>query len=681
MVSKTKTRIKTILQLIFVVSLITITTTDNTFAQSSDEAIRTQVQGNEVYIYHTMNIREGYGFNIYRSEGGDFELLNNEPILGATDMNDFIGKIGEHVDDLQTALELETPQALYLRLRASRMAANLVSFYYPDVASALARLYIDESAPIGSTVTYKVEMVDRAGEKTGDTIEQQVDLKETIAPKPSGLKAEHEGEKITIKWNYPTSDAENDDKIVRFNIYDKQGDDLRRINDEPIIRINNFDEFEYIFTETREGATLNLIVAPVSLTQKELSISDPLEFTITDNIAPAIIADVETLPNENGEVEIVWPVSPEVDAVGYNIYRADRIKGNYKKINDELIPVLDNFYVDRPDTLQKSYFYSITAVDEAGNESKRSNAVKADLEDHTLPEAPTSFTATALEDGNVLLEWEEGVKKHNFQTYVILRNRLEEGLGKAVSQVNIEDLNDNKFIDEGEAEFGFTEGAYYKYSIMAMDSARNVSEQIDAIIQIPDRTPPETPTSLIVENDNGIRTILRWNASTSTDVGEYKIYKGTNSDNLELYKNVSVNDRIFRDDSVKVGQNYYYAVSAEDTLGNESEKGQTVEVSVKDFTPPRSVRNVRAEAESDNSDITITWEPVNSKDLAGYKIYYSTSPSGIYELLTEEVITETEYVATNLDSSYWIQVKAIDSSGNESKKSNSARIYISGQSR
>src|SRR5690554_2227762 len=644
------------------------------FSQGADSGIRTQVQGNSVYVYHTLQVPTGHGFNIYRSQANsEFKKLNEAPITGAGNMAEFMGMIGEYAEPMQKALELNTPQSLYFRLMSSRIAANLATFYYLDVARALGHLYVDSTATIGSNATYRIEVVNENEEVVGQKLEQNVWLTEVKAPQPQGLLAVHEERTVTLKWSYPTSTQNNDDKIVRFNIYDSQDGKLQLINTDPIVRINNFKEFDYIFTTNRSGIILNLIVAPVSLTMKEGPVSEIFTYTLVDDTAPAIITGLEALPNMNGEVELTWPISTEVDALGYNIYRANRIKGDFKKLNKELIPLLANYFVDRPAALQTSYFYRITAVDESGNESEMSNATKADLEDHTQPMAPLSLKAEALENGDVQLTWEEAEKKSNFKTYVLLRKRMGNRAGLGEAQLNVDDFTGTSFVDKGEAGVNFAEGAYYQYKIVAVDSARNVSDTVSTMLQIPDTTPPEPPTNMVTENDDGVRAVLRWNASTSADVGEYLIYKGESPSNMELFHTQPAHERMMRDDSVAVGNIYYYALAARDTLGNESIKTETKELLIRDYTPPRAVRNVRAQA--GNDQVSITWEPVNVYDLKGYRIYISSTPSGVYERLNEELITETKFTTANLDLSTWIQVRAVDTSGNESKKSVPVNIY------
>jgi fibronectin type 3 domain-containing protein len=538
----------------------------------------------------------------------------------------------------------------------------------------LGHLYVDSTAVIGKTVIYRIVTVDDEGKPTGKQLEKRVTLEQKAAPTPTGLKAQHSGRQVTISWNYPTSSIKKDDKIVRFNIYDKQGDKLKRVNANPVIRINNFTEFKQTVTIPRVGVQLNLVVMPVDLGMKEGPPSRILSYTVSDETPPSVVAGLKALSKDNGEVEITWPVSTEADARGYNLYRAKRIKGNYKKLNETPIPLLETFYIDRPPKLQTTYFYRVTAIDSTGNESKQSNASKADVEDHVAPAAPSSFHAMAMQNGTVKLDWTAENKEPDFKTYVLLRKQIGRFAGKADVQLNKGDLAGTTFIDKGEADIDLAEGARYRYQIFSADSARNFSDTLSASIKIPDNTPPESPSRLIVENDRGVRALLRWNASRSNDVTQYVILRGTSRDSLIEYRRLSANQRLLRDDSVAVGNTYFYSVAAIDSLGNEGQHSDIQKFRMKDFTPPRAVRNVRARL--DGHDIKISWEPVPSPDLKGYRIYVSSTPTGVYDPYTEQLITDTRFSTGDMSTSSWIKVKAVDTSGNVSSGSEPAKVYI-----
>jgi len=66
---------------------------------------------------------------------------------------------------------------------------------------------------------------------------------------------------------------------------------------------------------------------------------------------------------------------------------------------------------------------------------------------------------------------------------------------------------------------------------------------------------------------------------------------------------------------------------------------------------------------------SLTWEPVQADDLAGYRVYYGTV-SGVYQQTrgTGFVTTEPSYVVRDLTpgQTYYFAVTSFDASGNES---------------
>ncbi len=75
---------------------------------------------------------------------------------------------------------------------------------------------------------------------------------------------------------------------------------------------------------------------------------------------------------ENGKVALIWKTATEIDNAGFNIYRARKKDGNYKKVNDLLISAngnattgADYSYTDTPPAKGK-YFYKLEDVDYNG---------------------------------------------------------------------------------------------------------------------------------------------------------------------------------------------------------------------------------------------------------------------------------------------------------------------------
>jgi hypothetical protein len=74
-------------------------------------------------------------------------------------------------------------------------------------------------------------------------------------------------------------------------------------------------------------------------------------------------------------VNLWWNASVSQDVVGYNVYRALKAAGPYKRLNASLDTTTQ--YLDSTVRSLRTYYYVTTAVDSSGQESVYSNATKA----------------------------------------------------------------------------------------------------------------------------------------------------------------------------------------------------------------------------------------------------------------------------------------------------------------
>jgi len=76
-------------------------------------------------------------------------------------------------------------------------------------------------------------------------------------------------------------------------------------------------------------------------------------------------------------VELSWAISPEADLAGYIVYRSDKEDTFGERVSAESL--LSPTFRDISVLSGKQYFYRVSALDRAGNESPRSSAVRADV--------------------------------------------------------------------------------------------------------------------------------------------------------------------------------------------------------------------------------------------------------------------------------------------------------------
>jgi hypothetical protein len=179
-----------------------------------------------------------------------------------------------------------------------------------------------------------------------------------LAAAPTGLTSQLSQTDLVLTWVPPTAN-ENGTRpanIAGYNLYRKTGDNLVRLNAQPLQ--------EPRFVERAGKANLNEAI--------ESNASEPLVFTPRDTFPPSAPTSI-TIASINAQVSLFWPANPEADLAGYNIYRAEDANApttQWIKLNARL-HTPTTFRDDRVQ-VGKTYFYQVTAVDTAGNESARS---------------------------------------------------------------------------------------------------------------------------------------------------------------------------------------------------------------------------------------------------------------------------------------------------------------------
>ena len=195
----------------------------------------------------------------------------------------------------------------------------------------------------------------------------------------------------------------------------------------------------------------------------------------------------------------------------------------------------------------------------------------------------------------------------------------------------------------------------------------------------PDTTPPANPTGLAASAGDGTVS-LDWNNNGEADLAGYRVYRSTSSGGG--YSDISglIGGSAYNDNSVSNGTTYYYVVTAEDNSGNESgnsNEDSGTPTAAPDTTPPNAPTGLSANG-SDGL-VSLDWNNNGEADLAGYRVYRSTSSGGGYSDISG-LIGGSAYNDNSVSNgtTYYYVVTAEDNSGNESGSSSEASATPSG---
>lgn len=108
---------------------------------------------------------------------------------------------------------------------------------------------------------------------------------------------------------------------------------------------------------------------------EESDTSNEVEVVPTDRLPPTQPRGLNGVPG-GGFINLTWAVNPEKDLLGYHIYRSTSPRRGYRRITPQ--PIAYTTYTDREIKLGVTYYYVLTAVDNASppNESEFSEAIR-----------------------------------------------------------------------------------------------------------------------------------------------------------------------------------------------------------------------------------------------------------------------------------------------------------------
>ncbi len=654
--------------ILFYLKLIVLSLLVHQSANAQDIAAILTPDG-DAYVYHDHLLPIGYGFNIYRIHAGEEMKLNDEPVYAVSSGHDFRRILGELYPVIEDGLEVTSPQEAFLRLRGDAFNRTVLSLSYPPIAKAYGKLYIDEEPIVDQRVTYRIEEVDQRGTATGTIFEGTMVVEESEIVQPQQVEAERIDDEIHVYWEYPEAARAIDDIVMRFDVYmsPETEEYFMNVTEESRLKFDDQTEFSYTFDAIDQVERAEFIVEAIDATGQNRIASDPVEVELIDMTQPAAVLEVHSRVVD-GVVELTWPVSTDPVTAGYHIDRVNMDTEESVRLTEELIDLRQPFFRDPTIETDINFQYYVIAVSEYGVESEMGNPAMENILSVQYPEPPSDVTAEVnSEEGFIEVQWGAAEKDDLFNTYVVLRRTYEDRDQRGgFSQVNEGRLMEEFIRDHGVAGEGFTEGRFYEYGVVSANRQGRRSDTLFTVVQMPNITPPEPPSSIETTIYQDTRINVNWGASPSTDVTSYNLYK-LSGDRDTTIINQPKNNRFHADTDVNFGTEYTYFVTAVDSSDNESRPTRESVISMHDSSPPPSVRNVLAVETEDG--VMLSWEPSPAADLKGYIVKRATLVNGQYLPLHETPLSDTNWVDEDGEAGLWYRVHAVDHSGNQSRPS------------
>lgn len=173
---------------------------------------------------------------------------------------------------------------------------------------------------------------------------------------PTDLAAENVAEGVRLRWQGTGP---------RYRVF-------RSLSDQTPDRLAESDQPEYVDKTTNYDSMYKYFVQAITaddLRQSEISVV--VAITPSDDFPPAVPAGLSAVAGVSA-IELAWERNTEDDFRGYNVYRSTE-DAAFEKV----AALIDApAYSDRQVEAGKRYRYAVSSVDQAGNESRRSEAVE-----------------------------------------------------------------------------------------------------------------------------------------------------------------------------------------------------------------------------------------------------------------------------------------------------------------
>ncbi len=365
------------------------------------------------------------------------------------------------------------------------------------------------------------------------------------------------------------------------------------------------------------------------------------------------------------QAQLIWRKNRESNILRYRIY-AETVPHAITAV-DSTNSIVDTSKTVTNLTAAVGYYFRVTAIDSNFRESNYSNEVSAMPRDATIPNPPTSLSATASStiDKRIDLLWTAS-SSLDVKNYLVYRDTVSftDTTGKRIA---ILATNTNY------ADVTSTYGTFY-YRLVARDSSGNVSSLSNETSAVsPDKIVPNPPTSLVALPSPVIdkRIDLAWTASISSDVANHLIYRSTATITDTTGKKIAIIGNItsYADITPSYGR-FYYKVFARDGSGNVSTSSNEVNALSPDKIIPTAPQGLTATA--GDRQVTLKWSKNAEADFFRYLIYGGTvlNPTTPIDFTTG--INDTSKIITGLlpGTTYYFRITAIDSNYNESGYSN-----------
>lgn len=417
----------------------------------------------------------------------------------------------------------------------------------------------DRGLENGMTYTYYVTAVDFIGRESKPSNSVVVVPRDLTPPHvPTALTATPEEGKIILDWKMNL-----DLDLSHYDIYrgpTSQGS-FFKINLKPIPA----DQPTFVDSNLVFGPYHFYKVRAVDKSGNESKFCAALPARPKDTKAPSLPASLTSQISGN-TISLKWAAPRDTDLFGYYVYRGFErdhlLRVVSKPLSKDTLWYVDIGFKGKGLWPGKTYYYAVSAVDNARNESPKS-VLAVKMPDTEAPQPPVDVRAKTTKDGKVEVGWQPS-SSTDVGAYRIYRR--EDGQASKV----VGEVKRFAFLDRA-----VVKGQAYSYQVSAVDTFGNESVQGDPIKVVPKSVylaPPPTGVRAVVTKTG---VTVTWKEVKGPEVLGYNLYRSDQPSGIYQKLNAEIlRTTRYSDGSGKEG--LYYQVVTVTTSGRENNNGQRV---------------------------------------------------------------------------------------------------------
>ncbi|WP_228712666.1 fibronectin type III domain-containing protein [Halarcobacter mediterraneus] len=406
--------------------------------------------------------------------------------------------------------------------------------------------------------------------------------------------------------------------------------------------------------------TLTLLISGCSyknVNSTKPKIDETLE--VVDSASIRSISDINAIAFE-------WRKVDDPRVTGYHFYRANLQKdGSKLKLIDTIENRYTTHYLDEDLEPNTKYIYKISSATASEVESKTTNNYTTS----TLPvmEGVSFIQAISNLPRQIKIIWRPH-SNQRIESYEIQRKtpttseweEIETVDGRLQAEYIDMDLEDN---------------VVYHYRVIAK-TFDDIETMPSALVKAQTKPLPDGIISLRASNDLPRKIALNWQASKSSDVIKYNIYRSTNAENsFSLLKTVGAKTLTYEDFINEDGKVYFYKVSSIDNDGLESNLNVNA---VMGITLGKLKKPIMTLAQIQGEKAILNWLAGDNR-AASYTVY-KTIKEGLFKSKTikfqgiKALRFEDKDIVRGVEYNYAIQ--AVDRNGIVSEVTNKTELVL-----